>query len=290
MATVKRKLKLGLAQFAMQEDHDKNLSLAIKQIDAAAAKGADVVCLPELFTTPYFCTIEAPAREYSEAVPGSAGKVLGEAAKRNNVVLVAGSVYEDAGKLKFNTSMVFERDGTLLGTYRKIHIPHDPGFYEQNYFTPGDLGYKVFDTSAGKIAVLICYDQWFPEAARTVSLMGADMIFYPTAIGTVDGLPQSEGNWQEAWENVQRGHAIANGVIVAAVNRVGKEGSSNFWGGSFVSNAFGKTLVRGSDEEEILIADVDLDHGEDVKKGWRFFYNRRPETYSEVGAAKKVQK
>jgi agmatine deiminase len=170
----------------------------------------------------------------------------------------------------------------MLGKYRKIHIPHDENFFEQHYFTPGDLGFNVYKTDSGKIGTLICYDQWFPEAARTLALMGAEMVFYPTAIGLVRGMKQSEGDWQQAWENVMRGHAIANGMVVVAVNRAGNEDQMDFWGGSFVIDAFGKTLARAGCGEEVVMATVDLDHGRRVREGWRFFYNRRPEQYTKI--------
>jgi len=282
MADNTRKVSLALVQMAMQEEPSENLSLAVSLIQKAAKQGAQIVCLPELFMSPYFCILEKSPKDFSESVPGNTGKVLSQVAKENKIVLVAGSVYEAAGEKKFNTAMIFERDGSLLGTYRKMHIPHDPGFYEQIYFAPGDLGYKVFSTSLGKIAVLICYDQWFPEAARLVALQGAEIIFYPTAIGTLEGNLQPEGSWQEAWENVQRGHAIANALVVAGVNRVGKEGQTTFWGGSFVSDAFGKTLIRANDKEGVFITSVDLEHGKQIKEGWRFFYNRRPGTYKDL--------
>jgi agmatine deiminase len=174
---------------------------------------------------------------------------------------------------------VFRKDGTLLGHYRKTHIPHDEGFFEQNYFTPGDSGFVVFDTGIAKIGVLICYDQWFPEAARAMALAGAEVIFYPTAIGAVEGLPQSEGDWQTSWEAVQRGHAIANNVAVAAINRVGTEGRSMFWGGSFLYDAFGKLIAHGGNGEEIVVGTVDLELNSIVREGWGFFRNRRPEAY-----------
>lgn len=275
-----KNVKIGLIQMSMVEDANQNLARAAELAEQAAQQGAQVIALPELFTTPYFARVEKVARDYTEKIPGPSTQFLSELAKRLGVVLVAGSIYEDAGDKKFNTAMVFEKTGELLGIYRKTHIPHDPGFYECNYFAPGDTGFKVFNTSIGKIGVLICYDQWFPEAARATALLGADMIFYPTAIGTVKGLQQEEGNWQEAWENVQRGHAIANGTIVAGINRVGMEGDSTFWGGSFICNAFGKTLVRGGVSEEVVVATVDLEHNELVREGWRFFQSRRPESYS----------
>jgi len=277
------KVTLGLVQMSMAADAAENRKKALEGIRAAAQKGAKIICLPELFTAPYFPQDEkSDAEAYAETIPGETMAQLSKAARENKVVIVAGSIYERSGKEFYNTAAVFDETGKMLGAYRKTHIPHDPLFYEQNYFSPGDSGYKVFDTRYGKIAVLICYDQWFPEAARIVSLMGADMIFYPTAIGTVDGVEQSEGNWQDAWETVQRGHAIANGVAVAAVNRAGREKSMKFWGGSFVSSQFGTLLKKGSDRDEIVIAEVDLSLGKEVREGWRFFYNRRPETYNKL--------
>jgi agmatine deiminase len=276
-------MKIALIQMSMSADKESNVTKAAGRIRDASAKGADMVCLPELFTSPYFPQEEkADAERYAESVPGPTTEALSKAARENNVIVVGGSVFERSGKKLFNTTPVFDAGGRMLGTYRKMHIPHDPGFFEQNYFERGDLGYKVFKTQNAKLGTLICYDQWFPEAARTLALMGADMIFYPTAIGTVDGVEQVEGNWQEAWEAVQRGHAIANATAVCAVNRVGKEGKTKFWGGSFVCSQFGTILARGSDREEIVRADVEPALGKHVREGWRFFYNRRPETYDKI--------
>ena len=277
------KVTLGLVQMAMSDDPADNLAKAVRRIEVSASQGADIVALPELFTSPYFPQEEkADAERYAQTIPGDASAALSKAAKENDVVVVGGSIFERDGKSFYNTSMVFDEKGKLLGKYRKMHVPHDPKFYEQHYFRPGDLGYKVFDTKYGKIATLICYDQWFPEAARIVSLMGAEIIFYPTAIGLVHGIEQSEGSWQEAWTTVQRGHAIANGVAVAAINRIGREGIMRFWGGSFVSSQFGTLLARGGDKEQIVMAQIDLSLGKDVKEGWRFFHNRRPESYGKL--------
>ena len=280
---------LGLIQMAMVEEKEKSLEKAIKMIGRATDRGAQVVCLPELFTSPYFPQEEDTEKQYAEKIPGPTGNALSQAAKENGIVLIGGSLYEKDGKKHYNTSMVFDERGKMLGKYRKMHIPHDPNFYEQCYFTPGDLGYKVFKvrdpkrkTENWKLGTLICYDQWYPEAARINALMGAEVIFYPTAIGWVRGIKQREGSWQEAWENVQRGHAIANGIVVAAVNRVGVEKNMTFWGGSFVCDAFGKTVARGGLKEEVIIAKVDLEHGKGVREGWRFFHNRRPETYKKL--------
>jgi agmatine deiminase len=268
----------------MESSAAKNREKAAQMVKDAASRGAEIICLPELFTSPYFCNIEDAGFGYAEELPAdieksATGKALSEMAREAKAVLVGGSVHEKAANGYYNTSCVFDAEGKLLGRYRKTHIPHDPGFFEQHYFSPGDTGFQVFDTPKAEISALICYDQWYPEAARSVALLGADIVFYPTAIGNVKGMPQREGNWQEAWENVQRGHAIANCMIVAAVNRVGTEGDSEFWGGSFVCDAFGKTLVRGGRNEEVIICEVDLDHSTLVKEGWRFFYNRRPEAY-----------
>jgi predicted amidohydrolase len=277
------KITLGLVQMGMAADAAENRKRAIQGIKDAARRGANIICLPELFTSPYFPQDErSDADAFSETVPGQTTEALSAAAKENKAVVIAGSIYEKDGKKLYNTAVVFDEAGKILGKYRKMHIPHDPNFFEQDYFAPGDLGYKVFETKYGRIAVLICYDQWFPEAARIVSLMGADMIFYPTAIGTVAGVEQAEGSWQDAWETVQRGHAIANGVAVAAINRAGGERKMKFWGGSFVSSQFGTLLAKAGDKDEVVIAEVDLSLGKAVKEGWRFFHNRRPNTYSRI--------
>ncbi|MFN7990936.1 MAG: carbon-nitrogen hydrolase [Candidatus Micrarchaeia archaeon] len=277
------KTKVALIQMSMGPDPRKNVEKAVALVGKAAKQGANIVCLPEVFTSPYFPQEEkAEAELFAEAIPGPATEALSRAAKENRVVLIGGSLFEKDGKKFYNTAVVFDDDGRLLGKYRKMHIPHDPCFFEQNYFEKGNLGYKVFPTKFGKIGVLICFDQWFPEAARTLALMGADMIFYPTAIGWVEGVDQAEGDWKEAWEAVQRGHSIANATAVCGVNRVGREGRMTFWGGSFISTQFGTILARGGSEESIVMAEIDLDLAKKVKEGWRFFYNRRPETYGKL--------
>lgn len=272
---------------AMSPDVDDNLHKAVIMAEGAAAKGAQVICLPELFTTLYF-----PMKEDAEGlmdkagllntIPGRVTEELGELARSTGTVVVGGSIFEATEDGNFNTATVYENDGRYLGRYRKTHIPHDEGFFEQHYFKPGDTGFQVFQTSVGRLSALICYDQWFPEAARSVALMGAELVLYPTAIGTVKGIEQAEGDWQQAWENVMRGHAIANAMPVCAVNRVGTEGDIEFYGGSFVCDAFGKTLARGGKGEEVVIADIDMDHGPKVREGWRFFHNRRPECYGQL--------
>lgn len=276
-----REVVLGLIQMRMSSSVEANLRKAVEKIKEAASKGAQVVCLPELFNSLYFPQ-EEKANAFSEEIPGKVSEALSKAAKENKVVVVGGSIFERSGGKFFNTSMVFDENGKLLGKYRKMHIPQDDKFFEQNYFAQGDLGFQVFDTRFGKISVLICFDQWFPEAARVCALKGAEIIFYPTAIGRVDGIEQVEGDWREAWTDVQRGHAIANNLVVAGVNRVGREGCIDFWGSSFVSDAFGKIVVRGSEKEEVVIAKVDLSHGKDIREGWRFLHNRRPEAYKKI--------
>lgn len=282
-----RKVTIGLVQMSMSADPGANLRKAVRMIGEASERGAQVVCLPELFTTSYFPqydTADGRTREqaHHESVPGPTTEALSRAAAQARVVLVGGSIYELEGDRFYNTAPVFDRTGRMMGRYRKTHIPHDEDFYEQSYFKPGDSGFQVFPTERGRIGVMICYDQWYPEAARVNALQGAEMVFYPTAIGRVQGIEQWEGDWQQAWENVMRGHAIANGMVVAACNRVGVEDKMEFWGGSFVIDAFGKTLARGSEKEEVVLATVDLEHGENVRKGWRFFPNRRPECYSRL--------
>ncbi|HUT26795.1 MAG TPA: carbon-nitrogen hydrolase [Methanomassiliicoccales archaeon] len=284
---IDRILKVGLVQMAMSLDVEANLRKAISMSKEAADRGAQVVCLPELFTTLYFPREEDPEGNADRSavlntIPGMVTEELSRLAQDTGAIVIGGSIYEAADEGLYNTATVFEKDGRYLGKYRKTHIPHDEYFYEQHYFDAGDTGFQVFETSVGRLSVLICYDQWFPEAARSVALIGAEMIFYPTAIGTVLGIEQTEGDWQQAWENVMRGHAIANGTPVCAVNRVGIEGDSEFFGGSFICDAFGKTLARGGRGEEIVLADVDMDHGRKIREGWRFFHNRRPEHYGRL--------
>ncbi len=275
-----RPLVLGLAQMAMSEDMDANLSNALKYVSQLASMGAEVIILPELFRSPYFCVTEKCTANYSDSLDGIVFESFSKLAKEKRVVIVAGSIYEDG---KYNTSMVFDTDGSLVGYYRKSHIPNDPGFYERSYFTPGDTGFKVFSTSKIKLSVLICFDQWFPEAARVAALNGAELLVYPTAIGNVDGVGQPEGNWRDAWETIQRAHGIANCIPVVSVNRVGAEGASHFWGNSFVSDAFGQVTVRAGHGVELLLATIDLDHGPMVQREWMFNVSRRTDLYGKIG-------
>jgi agmatine deiminase len=274
------KTRLGLIQMRVSEDPGDNLARAIGLAGEAAVRGAEIICLPELYRTRYFPQDEcADMQALSEAIPGESTRAFSAFARENGVVVIV-PVFEkgEAGAFH-NTAVVVDRDGGLLPVYRKVHVPFDPLFYEKHYFVPGD-GFRVYDTDTARFAVLICYDQWFPEAARAATLMGAEIIFYPTAIGWIGGERTSaEDDWHGAWETVQRGHAISNGVHVAAVNRAGQEGDLSFWGGSFVADAFGNIIARAGDGEEVLLVDVDLSMNGRVREGWGFLKNRRPDAY-----------
>jgi agmatine deiminase len=264
----------------MGEDKPANLKKALEGVRQAAGEGAGVVCLPELFASRYFPTTRG-ARPAAESVPGPTSNALSAAAKESGVVLVGGSVYEAAGKARYNTCVVFDQKGRTLSKYRKVHIPQDEHYFEQDYFRPGS-GYAVARTDQGGFGTLVCFDQWYPEAARLNRLMGAEVIFYPTAIGWVKGIEQSEGDWRKAWEAVQVGHAISNSVVVCAVNRVGTEGATTFWGSSFVCDQFGKVLFRAGEEEGVFLVDCDLSLGRSVEAGWGFMRNRQKKTYSRI--------
>lgn len=283
----KRMVAIGLVQMSMENDAEANLKKAETMIAEAVKKGARIVALPELCSNPYFCQIPKDPRaftNFAESIPGPTSKRLSVLAKKHGIVLIGGSIFEKAVNGKFyNTACLFGPDGTMLGSYRKTHIPHDPAFYEQDYFTPGDTGIRVFQTPYGRISVLICYDQWFPEAARLAALAGAEIIFYPTAIATsptiapVDaGIPE---NWDQMWTAAQVGHAAANNVYVAAINRTGDEGEMHFWGGSFIADPGANMLVKGNDTEQVLLAECDLSYPKKMQKAWRFLKERRPEMY-----------
>ena len=276
-----REVTLGLVQMAMEDDQEANVSKAIAMVGEASRRGASIVCLPELFASRYFPQ-EKGAKPRTEPIPGPTTKRLAEAARESRVTLVGGSLYEKApGGRFYNTSVVFNENGRILGKYRKVQVPQDESFYEKDYFSSGKT-YSVFKTTPANVGVLICFDQWYPEPARVNKLMGADVLFYPTAIGRVDGIEEAEGDWKEAWEAVQRGHAISNSMVVAAVNRVGREGRMSFWGGSFVCDQFGKVLARADDKEQILLAKCDLELGRQVEEGWGFLKNRKPATYRKL--------
>ncbi len=280
---------LGLIQMRPEESMAASIDKARTMVREAASKGAQIVALPELFQGPYFCQRpdDRSAFEKAEEIPGPTTQALSALAKECGVVLVGGSMFEKSGSKYFNTCPVFETDGTLLGTYRKTHIPEDILYHEQHYFEKGDTGIKVFKTSRGAIAPLICFDQWYPEAARIATLKGAQILIYPTAIGVIDDDVEENitGDWGQMWRNVQLGHAAANNVYVAALNRVGKEGHITFWGGSFVADPSSKVIAQVGKEEGIVLAICDLDRVEALQKAWRFLSNRRPEQYGSLTKA-----
>ncbi|WP_020472087.1 carbon-nitrogen hydrolase [Zavarzinella formosa] len=281
---------LGLVQMRCAEEPAPNLAKAIEQIHLAAKQGAQIVCLPELFLGPYFCNTHTLENfDRAEPIPGPSTEKLSLAAKSAGVVVVASIFERVMAGLCFNTAVVFDADGSMLGVYRKMHIPHDPLFFEKYYFRPGDLGFKVFPTKFGVVGTLICWDQWFPEGARLTAMKGAEVLVYPTAIGWHPREKAEFGKQQhDAWETIQRGHAIANGLYVTGINRVGFEASPagdglEFWGGSFVSDPFGVIVARGShDKEELLIVPCKRDRMTDVRRNWPFFRDRRTDAYSDL--------
>lgn len=286
-------MKIALTQFAAAERPSDNLDRQLSMISEAAAKGAKIVCTQELFMSRYFCIdLDCKNFDLAEEVASSTLDKLRDSARKNDVVLVA-SLFERRAKGVFhNTAAVIDADGSFLGIYRKSHIPHDPCFEEKYYFTPGDTGYRSWRTKYGNIGVLICWDQWYPEAARLTALKGADIIFYPTAIGGLaEESAEEVASFHNAWQTVQCGHAVANGAYVAAANRVGIEcgsrgNSIKFWGGSFCSNPYGEVVAKASpDLEEVLLADVDFKIVEEFRKTWPFFRDRRIDTYG--GLAKR---
>ncbi len=275
---------IGLVQMRCDRSREENLDRAEALVRQAADKGARVVCLPELFLGPYFCCEErSEPLAFAESIPGPTTDRLAGLAKEQCITLIGGSIFEKDGENRYNTAVVFGSDGSILGTYRKSHIPYDDLYFEAHYFRPGDQGFPIFATSELTFGVLICYDQWFPEAARAMALQGAQVIFYPTAIGTIRGEPQVEGDWHDAWETVQRGHAISNGVYVAAANRIGREGKLQFWGQSFLCDPFGTVVKRGSAKrEEVVLATIDPERSAFVQREWGFLEKRRPEIYGEI--------
>lgn len=275
-------VRVGLVQMTCTADPEINLLKAKELICEAAARGAQIICLQELFRTEYFCKEEEVERfDLAESIPGPSTEALGPLAAELGVVIIASLFERRAPGLFHNTAAVLDADGALLGIYRKMHIPDDPGYYEKFYFTPGDLGFKAFDTRFGRLGVLVCWDQWYPEAARLTALQGARILFYPTAIGwRKDEDPAIKKCQHDAWETIQRSHAIANGVFVASVNRVGAEREFEFWGGSFICDPFGERLVRGShDQEEILVAECDLSQVDTTRRHWPFLRDRRIDAY-----------
>jgi len=287
---------LGLVQMSCSPDPARNLEHALEMVRDAARRGARVVCLPELFRTQYFCQREDAALfDLAEPVPGPTSERLAALARELGIVLLASLFEKRARGLYHNTAAVLDADGSLRGIYRKMHIPDDPLYYEKFYFTPGDLGFRAFSTRCGKLGALVCWDQWYPEGARLTALQGANVLFYPTAIGWHPAEKQEFGRGQhDAWRTIQRAHAIANGVYVAVVNRVGHETGDilgnaapgpglEFWGGSFVADPFGAVIAEAShDREEILLAEVDLAKLEDVRRNWPFLRDRRIDAYGPI--------
>jgi N-carbamoylputrescine amidase len=292
MAQMSEKFVIGLIQMRCTKDAGENLARASENIREATKRGAQIVCTHELFRSEYFCrTEDAALFDLAEAVPGPATEALAKVARENKVVVVASFFERRAAGIYHNTCAVIDADGSFLGKYRKMHIPDDPLYYEKFYFTPGDLGFPNFDTRYGRIAVQICWDQWYPEGARAVSLGGAQVIFYPTSIGWHPKEKAELGAAQlDAWRTIQRGHAIANGVYVAVVNRVGFEGDPakddpgiEFWGNSFVADPFGQVLAEASnDEEEVLVVECDSAKSEDTRRNWPFLRDRRVDAYEPI--------
>jgi N-carbamoylputrescine amidase len=292
----KSTFRVGLVQMSCGPDPDANLEKAAERVREAARLGAEVVCLPELFRAQYFCQREDIALfDLAEPIPGPSTERLGAVAREEKVVVVASLFERRAPGLYHNTAAILESDGRIVGLYRKMHIPDDPLYYEKFYFTPGDLGFRAFDTSAGRIGTLVCWDQWYPEAARITALRGANVLFYPTAIGWHPHEKGECGTAQyEAWQTIQRAHAIANGVYVAAVNRVGLEHGDvrgnraegpglEFWGGSFLADSFGRVIAKAShDREEILIGEIDLRQMEETRRNWPFLRDRRIDAYAPI--------
>jgi N-carbamoylputrescine amidase len=279
------KVKVGLVQMSCTASKADNLAKAIAKVRETAQGGAHIICLQELFTSLYFCDVEDHDNfSLAESIPGPSTDELSKVAAELGVVIIASLFEKRAQGVYHNTTAVLDADGSYLGKYRKMHIPDDPGFYEKFYFTPGDLGYKVFKTKFATIGVLICWDQWYPEAARITALMGAEILFYPTAIGWA--LTQDEATNVEqynAWQTIQRGHAIANGVHVIGINRVGEEAGVKFWGGSFVSNPFGTLLYQAShDDEENIIHELDLNKTDYYRTHWPFLRDRRIDSYQPI--------
>jgi len=280
-------VRVGLVQMNCVGDPDQNLQKAEAKIREAARQGAEVVCLQELFRTLYFCQREdVEFFDLAEPIPGPTSEALSALSKELNVVIIASLFEKRAPGLYHNTAAVLDPLHGRIGRYRKMHIPDDPFYYEKFYFTPGDLGFQSHATSRGNLGVLICWDQWFPEAARLTALAGADILFYPTAIGWIEGEADDElkAAQGQAWETIQRAHAVANGVFVAAVNRVGREGKLEFWGQSFVCDPFGRVIAKASAEkEEILVVPCDLSLIEQTRRNWPFLRDRRVDSYGGLG-------
>jgi len=281
------KVKVGLIQMSCSPLKEQNILKASDKIREAAEKGAQIICLQELFTSLYFCDTEDYANfNLAEAVPGPTTDSLQELAAELQVVIIASLFEKRAHGIYHNTTAVIDADGSYLDKYRKMHIPDDPAYFEKFYFTPGDLGYKTFKTRFGTIGVLICWDQWYPEAARITALMGAEILFYPTAIGWATDQDEATNTEQyNAWQTIQRSHAIANGIHVVSVNRVGfeQEGRMKFWGGSFIANPFGTLIYKASHtEEEVIVQELELGNTDRYRTHWPFLRDRRIDSYQPI--------
>jgi N-carbamoylputrescine amidase len=280
-----KKIKVGIIQVSCFKEKEKNLTKSLEKIREAAAHGAQIICLQELFMSLYFCDVEDYENfKLAESIPGPATESLQKLAEELNIVIIASLFEKRANGIYHNTTAVIDAGGKYLGKYRKMHIPDDPGYYEKFYFTPGDTGYMVFDTKFAKIGVLICWDQWYPEAARITALMGAEILFYPTAIGWAKHQEKEVNDEQyDAWQTIQRGHSVANGIHVVSVNRIGEEGNMKFWGGSFISNPFGKLLYKAShDKEEVHVEEIDLEKSDSYRTHWPFMRDRRIDSYEGI--------
>lgn len=281
------KVKIGLVQMSCTANKNDNIEKAISKIKEAAAKGAVVICLQELFASLYFCDVEDYENfKLAEAIPGATTEIFSALAKELNVVIIASLFEKRTQGIYHNTTAVLDADGTYLGKYRKMHIPDDPSYYEKFYFTPGDLGFKTFKTKYATIGILICWDQWYPEASRITALKGAEILFYPTAIGWHKSQDEETNAEQyNAWQTIQRSHAVANGVHVVSVNRVGLEqnGDMQFWGGSFVANPFGNLLYKASHNvEEVAVVEIDTDKTDTYRTHWPFMRDRRIDAYAPI--------
>ena len=280
-----KKVNVGLVQLSCSSNVKDNFEKNVKGIREAAAKGAQIVCLQELFGSLYFCDVEDYDNfKLAEAIPGPATDAFQALSKELGIVIIASLFEKRAEGLYHNTTAVIDADGSYLGKYRKMHIPDDPGYYEKFYFTPGDLGYKVFKTKFATVGVLICWDQWYPEAARITSLMGADILFYPTAIGWAHHQTEEVNTDQyNAWQTIQRSHSVANGVPVVSVNRTGVEADMQFWGGSFVSNAQGRLLYQAPHlTEEVHVQEIDMAQSDYYRTHWPFLRDRRIDSYAPI--------
>ena len=283
----KNLVKVGLVQMSCDQKPEANLKKAIARIGEAAKQGAQIVCLQELFRSQYFCqTEDIELFKLAETIPGPSTDALSKVARQKKVVIIASLFEKRAAGIYHNTAVIIDATGKIAGKYRKMHIPDDPLYYEKFYFTPGDLGFQTHNTQYGKVGALVCWDQWFPEAARLTALSGAEFIFYPTAIGWLPDENEEMNQAQHsAWETIQRAHAIANGVYVVVVNRVGREGKLTFWGQSFVADPFGRVIAKASaDKEEVLVVDCDLSRIEETRQNWPFLRDRRIDFYTPLSA------